>query len=110
MENGATPPRFPPSAESDPPRVRGGCSARPPQCRLWLRAGLVRLVFAALLAGALPACSSWHQEGDTCVKGEEGDDQRAVNYADPELCDRPVRKRRSDYVRVPPPLIPREEK
>ena len=63
-----------------------------------------------LLAGALPGCSSWRQEGDTCVKGEEADGQRAVNYTDPELCDRPVQKRRTDYIRVPPPPMRQEEK
>jgi hypothetical protein len=70
----------------------------------------VQLVLASILAGAVPACSSWHQEGDTCVKGEDGGDERAVNYTDPELCDRPVRKRRSDYLRVPPPPMRNEEK
>lgn len=28
-------------------------------------------------------------------------EQRVVNYTDPELCDRPVKTRPPDYVRVP---------
>ena len=46
---------------------------------------------------------AWRQEKDSCVRESSDQEQRTVNYTDPELCNRPVKKRQPDHLRVPPP-------
>ena len=65
---------------------------------------LLAALLAALLAGAaLAGCAQWEQRGDSCVMENAGGERRTTNYTDPELCERPVKKRPPDYLRVPPP-------
>ena len=67
-------------------------------------AGALLIVIVAV---ALGCSATWERRDDSCVR-ELADDgeQRVINYADPELCDRPVRERRPDHVRTP---VPEEE-
>jgi hypothetical protein len=59
---------------------------------------------AALLAGPILAgCAQWENRGDSCVMESADGSRRTTNYTDPELCERPVKKRPPDYLRVPPP-------
>jgi uncharacterized lipoprotein len=67
------------------------------------------VVALALAVAVLTGCSNWRQEGESCVMEDNDGAGRTVNYADPELCDRPVKKRSGDYVRVPAPP-PKEER
>jgi len=69
------------------------------------RPGPVALLLAALVAaGVLGACSGWEARDGTCVREHSNEvTSRVINRADPELCDRPVKKRGEEYLRVSPP-------
>jgi len=64
-------------------------------CLLALGVGLI------WIAGG--CAQTWRHENGYCYR-QEGDPMRRVeNYADPELCNRPVKQRGPHYLRVPPP-------
>ena len=71
-------------------------------------AGVPALLPAVLLGALLAGCANagvWG-EGDeqSCVReAPEGPTRRIINYVDPELCGRSLRRRSSIYVRVLPP-------
>jgi hypothetical protein len=69
----------------------------------WLRAGILAGLLASQSVTPLAGCAAWRRQGETCVREGDGE-RRVINYTDPELCDRPVKKRPPDYLRVPPPM------
>ncbi len=69
-------------------------------------AALVKMAgVGALIAAATAGCAAaWEQRDDACVREiDSGHEQRVINYTDPELCERQVKERPPDHLRVPPP-------
>ena len=58
-----------------------------------------------LVVLGIAGCSAaWEQRGETCVREPDADHvQRVINYSDPELCERAVKERSPNYVRVMAP-------
>jgi hypothetical protein len=70
----------------------------------WLRAGILAGLLASQSVALLAGCAAWRRQGETCVRESDDGERRVINYTDPELCNRPVKKRQPDYLRVPPPM------